>query len=498
MSFFLAFYKLYFCRKQNIYLMSDSRTYSLKQLTKIQLRVERQSKMIQFMMSGIVSLLLTFVLRDPSFTVTQDYVMFLLFFAVGLWITEAIPPFAVGILIVGFIVFTMGRESTIDVKPYVQTWSDGVIWLFLGGFFLAEGMKKTKLDSMVMKFALPKFGSKSKYILLGLMLITAVVSAFMSNTATTALMIASVAPIASQLGKEAPLNKAILLGIPSAAAFGGMATIIGSAPNAIAVGALESVGIRISFVEWMMIGTPVAVILTFIFWRILLIKYNLKMDNLSLDFLSEEVEVDEEIAEEEKIKKRIVVGVFLLTFGLWLTSKLTGIPTSVVSGIPIVAFTMMGIIDADDVRALPWDVLMLVAGGLALGMAIQEQGLAVYFVSKISGFQIEYYFLLALFGLITVVLSNFMSNTAASSILIPVAISLSSFTGNQNPMILPLVIGLSASCALLLPVSTPPNAIAYSTGLLNQKDFLLGGISMGILGPIIAILTAITIISLLF
>lgn len=475
--------------------MSDSRTYSIKQLTKIQLKVARQNKIIQFMMSAFVALLLTFVLRDPSFAITQDYVMFLLFFAIGLWITEAIPPFAVGILIIGFIVFTMGRESTIDVQQYVQTWSDGVIWLFLGGFFLAEGMKKTKLDIVLMKFALPKFGTKSKNILLGLMIITAVTSAFMSNTATTALMIASITPIAIQLGKEAPLNKAILLGIPSAAAFGGMATIIGSAPNAIAVGALEAVGVRISFVEWMMVGTPVAFILTLIFWRILLIKYNLRNENLSLDFLTEEEMIDEDMMEEEKIKKRIVVGVFLLTFGLWLTSKFTGIPTSAISGIPIVAFTMLGIIDADDVRSLPWDVLMLVAGGLALGMAIQEQGLATYFVSQISNFQIEYYALLLLFGLITVTLSNFMSNTAASSILIPVAISLSSLAGNYSPMILPLVIGLSASCALLLPVSTPPNAIAYSTGNLNQKDFMLGGISIGLLGPLVAIVITLVMVT---
>jgi sodium-dependent dicarboxylate transporter 2/3/5 len=255
--------------------MSDSRTYSIKQLTKIQLKVARQNKIIQFMMSAFVALLLTFALRDPSFAVTQDYVMFLMFFAIGLWITEAIPPFAVGILIIGFIVFTMGRESTIDVQQYVQTWSDGVIWLFLGGFFLAEGMKKTKLDVVLMMFALPKFGTKSKYILLGLMVITAVTSAFMSNTATTALMIASITPIALQLGKEAPLNKAILLGIPSAAAFGGMATIIGSAPNAIAVGALETINIKVSFFEWMLIGVPVALLLTYLFWKLLIKKYKI-------------------------------------------------------------------------------------------------------------------------------------------------------------------------------------------------------------------------------
>ncbi|MCB9426255.1 MAG: DASS family sodium-coupled anion symporter [Flavobacteriales bacterium] len=468
--------------------MSDSRTYSMKQLTKIELRVARQSKIIQFMMTGIVSLLLTFVLKDSSFTETQIYLLFLLFFAIGLWVTEAIPPFAVGILIIGFIVFALGRQSDIEVKKYVQMWSDGVIWLFLGGFFLAEGMKKTKLDTAFMKIALPKFGTKAKYILLGLMIITAGISALMSNTASTALMIATVSPIFAKLGKEAPFTKALLLGIPAAASFGGMATIIGSAPNAIAVGALEGIGIKISFLDWMIAGVPIAILLTVLLWRVLLIKYQLKVSNLSLDFLDEvDEEVQEGHAEEERIKKRIVIGFFILTFALWLTSTLTGIPNSAISGIPIVAFTMLGIIDADDVRKLPWDTLMLVAGGLALGLAIKEQGLADYFVSQISHVQVDFYLLLVVFGVITVVLSNFMSNTAAASILIPVAITLLSVAGDYSPMIFPLVIGLSASCALFLPVSTPPNAIAYSTGKLDQKDFRLGGIVAGLAGPILII-----------
>ncbi|MDP2161152.1 MAG: anion permease, partial [Flavobacterium sp.] len=146
--------------------MSDSRNYSIKQLSKIQLKVARQSRTILFLFSALIAIVLTFSLRDVEFTNTQDYVMFLLFFAIGLWITEAIPPFAVGILIVGFLVFTMGQENTMDAKRYVQTWSDGVIWLFLGGFFLAEGMKKTKLDFLLLKIAAPKFGSQAQYIIL--------------------------------------------------------------------------------------------------------------------------------------------------------------------------------------------------------------------------------------------------------------------------------------------------------------------------------------------
>ncbi|WP_291119700.1 SLC13 family permease [Flavobacterium sp. UBA6135] len=469
--------------------MSDSRNYSIKQLSKIQLKVARQSRTILFLLSALVAIILTFTLRDGDFTKTQDYVLFLLFFAIGLWITEAIPPFAVGILIVGFLVFTMGQESTMDAKRYVQTWSDGVIWLFLGGFFLAEGMKKTKLDTLLLKIAAPKFGSKAKFIVLGLMLTTATISMLMSNTATTAMMIATVTPLFLEFGKTSKITKVLLLGIPSAAAIGGMGTIIGSAPNAIAVGALEGIGIKITFIEWMIVGIPVAFLLVFMFWRVLISKYEIGNETLSLDFLQINTEEpNKEFEEEDKIRKRIVLVVLATTLVLWLTSQWTKIPVAAVSGIPIVALTMLGIIDADDVRSLPWDTLMLVAGGLALGLAIQEQGLADFFISKISSVELNFYILLLLFALTTVILSNFMSNTAATTILIPVAISLMSITEGFNPIVLPFVIGLSASCALLLPVSTPPNAIAYSTGMIEQKEFRIGGILIGIAGPIVIIL----------
>ena len=467
--------------------MSDSRNYSIKQLTKIQLKVARQSRTILFLFSAVTSMLLVLLLRDPSFTDTQNYVMFLLFFSIGLWVTEAIPPFAVGILIVGFMVFIVGQENSMDAKRYVQTWSDGVIWLFLGGFFLAEGMKKTKLDFLLLKLAAPKFGSQAQYITLGLMMTTATISMLMSNTATTAMMIATVTPLFTQLGRDSKVTKVLLLGIPAAASIGGMGTIIGSAPNAIAVGALEGIGVKITFIEWMIIGIPVAILLTIMFWKVLVIKYEIKKETLSLDFLQQEIPLDEEYAEEDKIRKRIVLIVMATTLALWLTSQWTKIPVAAVSGIPIVALTMLGIIDADDVRSLPWDTLMLVAGGLALGIAIQEQGLADYFITKISSVEINFYLLLLIFSIATVTLSNFMSNTAATTILIPVGISMMSITEGIDPIVLPFVIGLSASCALLLPVSTPPNAIAYSTGFIKQSEFRIGGFFVGLVGPILII-----------
>lgn len=456
----------------------------------------QKSKLAMFFLCLSFAGLFTFILGDDDFVRTQHLVLFLLFFSILLWFTEAIPPFAVGIFIVGYLIFFMGREGTMDVNQYVQTWSDGVIWLFLGGFFLAEGMRKSRLDIRLLIFTAPKFGEKAKFIILGLMFVTAILSMVMSNTATTAMMLATVTPLFTQIDNK-KLQKAFLLGIPTAAAIGGMGTIIGSAPNAIAVGAMETVGIKISFLQWMSVGVPVALILTFLVWKVLMSKYNFGELNLSTDFIKN-LELKKDYKKEEVIQRRIVLIIFGVTVFFWITSQWTGIPVAAISGIPIVALTMMGIIDADDVRTLPWDTLMLVAGGLALGIAIQEQELALYFVSKISTFDFNVYLLLLIFSLISVILSNFMSNTAATTILVPVAISLVSIYGNVNPTLFTFVIGLSASCALLLPVSTPPNAISYSTGLLEQNEFRHTGIFVGLVGPVLIILWTLLVTNLHF
>jgi sodium-dependent dicarboxylate transporter 2/3/5 len=465
----------------------DSRRYSKKIIGKINQKISEkfrwQSRSLQFVLSFLIALGLTYLLKDQSFTEGQTSVLFILLFAIGLWVTEAIPPFAVGILIIGYLVFSMSNLETENVTQYLQTWSDSVIWLFLGGFFIAEAMKKTALDQTLLKIIVGKLGEKSKFILLGLMLITAFLSMLMSNTATTAMMIASIAPITNSLGKEATLTKALLIGIPTAAAIGGMGTIIGSAPNAIAVGALEGIGIRISFLEWMLIGIPVAIILIFIFWGALLKKYQIKRTSLDLSFLQKtKQEMYESIS---KTQIRVTLIIILTSLLFWLTSQWTGIPVSAVSGIPIVGFTMFGILDADDMRKLPWDTLMLVAGGLALGLAVQQQGLTDYFISFIDVQDFNFYLLALMFAILSVIFSNIMSNTATTTIMVPLAISFTLMLPEESPKIIPLVIALSASCALLLPVSTPPNAIAYSTGKIDQADFRYGGIIIGLLGPIL-------------
>ncbi len=313
------------------------------------------------------------------------------------------------------------------------------------------------------------------------MLVTAIFSMIMSNTATTAMMIASVMPFINTLEKNAPFAKGLLIGIPAAASLGGMGTIIGSPPNAIAVDAMKNYGVEFGFLEWMTVGFPIAIILVMIMWVFLINKFVPKVAEIDLGFLKNEETPDN--SRIFRIKRRIVSGVLLLTLTLWLTGNLHGIPAAAVSFIPIMALTLVGIVSGNDIRKLPWDTLMLVAGGLSLGLAIQETGLAEYYVSKLSDYDLNLYALMFAFSFMTIVFSNFMSNTATATILIPIAILLVP----DSPIILPLVIGLSASAALFLPISTPPNAISFSTGRLDQKDFRYGGIIAGLIAPVVII-----------
>jgi sodium-dependent dicarboxylate transporter 2/3/5 len=247
----------------------------------------------------------------------------------------------------------------------------------------------------------------------------------------------------------------------------------------------------------MLFGVPVVVILLTGFWYILLRYFNL--GNIPVppeEFEMKVLDDDPEniYALERRRRKRVVTVTLAVTVLLWLTSKLHGIPAAAVSGIPIILFTMLNIITGEDVRSLPWDTLMLVAGGLSLGLAISETGLAEYFIGQMNDVTLAPVFLAIIFSLVTVIFSNIMSNTATATILIPMA----GLWAGINPLLLPLVIGLAASCALFLPVSTPPNAIAYSTGLLEQKDFRLGGIYAGLFGPVIIIIWTMALLSFVF
>lgn len=445
----------------------------------------QKKSILSFVISLAVAVGLAFLLKEPGFTDSQVYVIFLLFFAIGLWITEAIPAFAVSLFIITFLVFALGtnyfNSAPENIAQYVNTFSSSVIWLLLGGFFLASAMTKTKLDQALFRLTLKISGRKPRNLLLGLMLTTMVASMLMSNTATTAMVVTAIMPLLASQGKKSGFGKALLLGISIAAATGGMGTIIGTPPNAIAAGALENAGMPIGFINWIIVGVPITFSMTLISCFVLirvLIKDNTP---ISLDFLESQ---DKSESPEFIRNRRIVLVVILITVGLWLTTSWHGIKVAAVCGIPLVILTLTRILEGKDIQGMPWDTLLLVAGGLSLGVALEETGLLNHYAQKLISIEINSIVLMVIFAFITMLVSNIMSNTAASTVMIPLGMAI--LVGFKSEIA--LIIALSASTALFLPVSSPSNAIVYSTGFLEQKDFRLGGILVGILGPLLAIL----------
>lgn len=440
----------------------------------------KRKSILAFSGSLIGALLLTYFVTEPTFTQSQEYVIFLLFFAIGLWFTEAIPPFAVGLFIMAYLVFTLGNPIANDhpepIDRYVNTFSSSVIWLMLGGFFIASAMTKTQLDEKLLAFTLRLSGNKPQNLLLGLMLTTFVASMLMSNTATTAMVIASVMPLLNHMGKESGLSKALLLGVPISASIGGMATIIGSPPNVLAAGALEHAGIEVDFLQWMAYGLPVSLLLFAIAFVALSMMFIKSKQPVELSFLNPNIPTAEVV---NPAQRTIVMMIITVTVLLWLTGELHGLSVAFVSAIPIVFLTLTSVVTGKEVKSLPWDTLFLVAGGLSLGVALQQSGLLTLYAEKLKTLELSYWVFLMVFAYLTMVLSNVMSHTATSTVLIPLGMAILP----EHQMALALVIGLSASTAMYLPVSTPPNAMAFSTGLLEQKDFRTGGLLIGLLGP---------------
>ena len=434
---------------------------------------------INFVLSLVVALIITLLVKEPSFTQAQNDVLFLLVFSVLLWLTEAVSPFSVGLFIITFLVYSLGfdvfTDTPQDISVFANTFSSSVIWLLLGGFFLASAMTKTKLDEDLIHLTLKICGSNPKWILFGLMTVTMVASMLISNTATTAMVVASLIPLINKLGKESKTGKALLLGIPIAATTGGMGTLIGTPPNAIAVGALNNAGISMEFVNWLKFGMPIAILLTFISWWVLVKLFMKVVEPISI----EEKNTSKGVDDTMKTQRNIVIGVLIVTLIMWLSTPLHGIRAAAVSAIPLVVLTLTGILKGADIRAMGWDTLLLVAGGLSLGIGLQETGLLNIYAERIATIEVSDTVFLLILAYATMIFSNIMSNTATSTVLIPLGMAI---LPNMQ-LEVAMIIGLSASTALFLPVSTPPNAIVYSTGLIEQKDLRLGGILIGLLGP---------------
>ncbi len=475
--------------------MLDTRVY-IKKLLDETYHISLKFVFSAFFISFIISFAIAFL---PTYSLSQDgvYTLFILLFAALLWISEAIPAFAVALLVIGLEIILLGfhdfdfEGGAKEWQIYLAPWSNPLVFLFLAGFIMAEAASKTKLDLWLAKRVLFFVGEKPENILSGLIAITFTLSMFVSNTATVAMMMTILAPILLTIKEDNPFKKALLLSIMVGANIGGMATIIGTPPNAIAVGMLGDNAP--SFIGWMILALPPAIIITLILRFIILRLYPSNEPFINLDSLKEVEHFDDSTKIFSKVptipswKKQIVILIFSITILLWLTGPLHHIPTTVVSLLPIVAFTLFGIIDAEDIRKLRWDVIILIIGGLSLGFAVSKTGLDVWFASLISTDGHSVLWITLIFSYLIITISNFMSHTVATNIMLPIVVAIVTTLSTENTQSAVVAVALSASLAMALPISTPPNAIIYANGKLHTKDFLKIGLIVGIFAPLILI-----------
>lgn len=456
-------------------------------------------KLIGLSISVILTLIAWFIPLDsfgiPGLTIIEQRVIALFIFAACMWISEAIPIWTTSVLVLVLMLLTTSDSmfnfmrvddptfgTPIGNKALMASFADPTIMLFMGGFVLAITATKYKLDAALAKVMLAPFGTRSEFVLLGFLFVTGVFSMFMSNTATAAMMLAILTPVLSSLPANGKGKIALALAIPVAANIGGIGTPIGTPPNAIAKGNLENLlGINIGFGDWAMIMIPLALVILLIMWFVLIKLFPFSQKNIK-------IEIEGEF--EKSPKAYIVYITFALTILLWVTDKLTGVNSNVVALIPFAVFSVCGIFTKEDLRLIDWDVLWLVAGGFALGIGLDKTGLAQHLVNAIPFNTWSPMVVILGSGLLCIVMSTFMSNSATAALLIPILAAVGS--GMQQELlpyggVKTLIIGLalSASFAMALPISTPPNALAYAKGFIQQKDMALVGIIVGVISMIL-------------
>ncbi len=423
------------------------------------------------------------------------------------WITEAIPIPITSLLPI-ILVPLCGIAG---LEEATAGFSNPVIYIFLGGFILSLAMESTKLHKRIAINGLSLIGTRPVLQLAGFMIITAFLSMWISNTATSAMMlpialsIISVVDNYKEKGKKDHFTKALLLGIAYSASIGGIATLIGTPPNVFLAAFLDDQGIAMSFLDWMMIGLPFTIImLTACFF--VLVKLN-KVSYRPLPELRQYLHQKKCKLGILRRTEKIVLIIFLITATAWITrdqlTKITGLPLSD-TGIVMISSVLLFIFPSDkksrsriliakDLKKIPWGVLILFGGGLSLAEQIQNSGLAGFIASKLTELsKLPLLFVIACVLLIIIFLTELTSNTATTAAFLPILAPIAHAMG-VNPLFIVIPATIAASCAFMMPVATPPNAIVFGSNKLAIKDMIKTGFYLNLIAVIL-----ITLLSYLY
>ncbi|MGE0268635.1 MAG: DASS family sodium-coupled anion symporter [Candidatus Omnitrophota bacterium] len=423
---------------------------------------------------------LAYAFAPESMPEAARRVLFVFVLAGLFWATEAIPLYAtalLNVLLLTFLLCKPGGVLNMDEMGYsvfMLPFGSSIIMLFFGGLVMAAALQKYGIDKLTASAMLKFFGTNPVFVMSGFILCTAFLSMWMSNTATTAMMITMIIPLVRQMDADDPFRTALILCIPFAANIGGIATPIGTPPNAIAIGILANYGIHLSFFGWMKMAVPLALILLAVIGVTLTLMFPPKKKTINLTV---------DAARKTDDRTRWVMAISVFTVILWLTSEIHKIPSALTALLAAGLFVGTGLLTRDDFKTIDWDILVLMWGGLALGKGIEISGLTQWIVSQ-PIFEHRGFWLIAVFGFLSLFMSTFMSNTATANLIVPVAVAIP----GENHILLVTMIALSCSAAMAFPISTPPNTIAFSTQMLSSRDMLKAGIVVSLImfGLIIA------------
>ena len=434
------------------------------------------------------------------------------------WITEAIPIAATSLLPI--ILFPL--SGALPLADTSSSFGHRFVFLYLGGFILALAIQKWNLHKRIALNIIRLVGTNVQKIILGFMVATAFLSMWISNTATAVMMLPIGIAIIKQMkdlkntseDENLIFGKALMLSIAYSASIGGIATLIGTPPNLVFAGIIqETYNIEISFLKWFQFGLPISILLLAISW-VYLTKVAFKFKQNEFNKGKEEINRQLEELGSISYEEKIVLSVFVLTGLAWilrtylLNKFIPNLDDSIIaliSGISLFLFQANNqegkkekIMNWEDAVKLPWGILLLFGGGLAIAQGFQSSGLANWIAENLTQLN-DFSLFIILLVLITAVnfLTEITSNLATTAMLLPILAPTAVILG-VHPYVLMVGATLAASCAFMLPVATPPNAVVFGSNYLKISDMVRVGILMNIISIIIIFMMVYFILPILW
>jgi sodium-dependent dicarboxylate transporter 2/3/5 len=421
------------------------------------------------------------------------------------WITEAIPIAVTALLPIVLFPLT----GALSLSATTASFGHKYIFLYLGGFLLAISIEKWNLHKRIALNIINLIGSNINTIILGFMVATGFMSMWISNTATSVMMLPIGMAVVTQFNRKDDgetsdglfVGKALMLAIAYSASIGGFASLIGTPPNLVLAGVLEETyGVKITFMQWMKIGLPISAILMVVCWTYLT-RFAFKFEQK--EFPGGRKEIKSMLSKLGKMssEEKTVLAVFMITAILWMTRSLIEkvVPViddtiiALIAGISLFVIPAKNnarIIDWNECAQIPWGIILLFGGGMALAEGFSETGLAQWIALQMTQMQGLHLIILVLVLVASVnFLTEITSNLATTAMLLPVLAPMA-FAFDLHPFSIMVAVTISASCAFMLPVATPPNAVVFGSGYLRIPDMIRAGIWMNLISIMIITLFA--------